>query len=171
MAPSPIIVRRADPGDLEEVVRLCAAHAAYERADYDPVGKAEQLRSLMFGASPRLYCIVAEDEGGIIGYATWSLEMSTWDARLYAHMDCLYLDPEARGNGAGQRLVALLSHDALAAGCHLMQWQTPAFNTRAMPFYARLGATRKDKVRFFLDAQAMEQLAEEVPTQPSFPHP
>lgn len=156
---SAVVIRSALPDDLSELIRLCAAHAAYEQATYDPAGKAERLGALLFTTSPRLFCVVAEHAGDLIGYATWSQEVSTWDAWLYAHMDCLYLDPQARGSGMGRRLMARVAREALAAGCRLVQWQTPTFNTRAMRFYARLGATRKEKVRFFLDAHAMKRLA------------
>lgn len=35
-------------------------------------------------------------------------------------------------------------------GCEGIQWQTPIFNTRAMKFYERHGATANDKRRFYL---------------------
>ena len=152
-------IRPARPGDLAEVSRLCAAHAAYEQADFDPAGHRERLGSLLFGAGARLTCVVAAREVGLAGYATWSQEVSTWDAWLYAHMDCLYLDPDARGGGVGRRLVAHVVRGAVRAGCQAVQWQTPSFNTRAMAFYDRLGATRKDKARFALDAATMRALA------------
>lgn len=158
--PDAVAIRAARPDDLDAIVRLCAAHAAYERAEYDPAGKRERLRALLFGPSPRLRALIAERGGKAVGYATWSEEASTWDAWLYAHMDCLYLDADARGSGAGRLLVARLAHDALAQGCRLVQWQTPAFNTRAMRFYDRLGATRKEKVRFYLDEPAMTRLSQ-----------
>lgn len=156
----PTTVRSAHPDDLDEIIRLCAAHAEYERADYDPAGKRERLDGLLFGPSPRLFCLVAERADSLVGYATWSEEVSTWDAWLYAHMDCLYLDPDARGSGAGRLLVSQLARGALGRGCRLVQWQTPAFNTRAMRFYDRLGATRREKARFYLDKRAMERLSE-----------
>jgi hypothetical protein len=33
----------------------------------------------------------------------------------------------------------------------MLQWQTPVFNEKAIRFYHRMGATSKDKVRFFLE--------------------
>ena len=154
-------VRSAHPDDLNEIIRLCAAHAEYERADYDPVGKRERLDGLLFGPSPRLFCLVAERGDSLVGYATWSEEVSTWDAWIYAHMDCLYLDSDARGSGAGRLLLSQLARDALGRGCRLVQWQTPVFNTRAMRFYDRLGTTRKEKVRFYLGGEGLERLAEQ----------
>lgn len=43
--------------------------------------------------------------------------------------------------------------EALRLNCKTIQWQTPAFNKRAMKFYERLGAYGKDKVRYFLDVK------------------
>lgn len=152
-------IRTARPDDLDEMVRLCAAHAAYERVEYDPVGKAEGLRKLLFASEPALFCrIVERNEGaGLAGYASWSLEVSTWAATRYAHMDCLYLDADARGQGLGHALVATIAADALVRGVAELQWQTPAFNADAIRFYERLDATRKEKIRFCLDRDAVGQ--------------
>jgi ribosomal protein S18 acetylase RimI-like enzyme len=35
--------------------------------------------------------------------------------------------------------------------CVNVQWQTPIFNERAIKFYHRIGATGKEKLRFFMD--------------------
>ncbi len=72
MALDTIIIRLARPSDLDEIIRLCAAHAEYEQADYDPAGKRKRLGPLLFGPSPRLFCLVAERAGALVGYATWS---------------------------------------------------------------------------------------------------
>lgn len=153
-------IRTACPDDLDEMVRLCAAHAAYERAGYDPVGKVEGLRKLLFASEPALFCrIVEREEGaGLAGYTSWSLEVSTWAAARYAHMDCLYLDSDARGQGLGHALIATIAADALARGVAELQWQTPALNADAIRFYERLDATRKEKFRFCLDRNAMGRL-------------
>jgi tRNA G18 (ribose-2'-O)-methylase SpoU/L-amino acid N-acyltransferase YncA len=157
-----IIVRAARPGDLAEIVRLCAAHAVYERSEYDPAGAAERLAALLFGPAPRLHCLIATRDDRPVGYASWSIEVATWEATVHAHMDGLYLDEAARGRGIGRRLMARLARDARAAGCRQLQWQTPSFNVRAMPFYDRLGPTRLDKVRYTLDGPALDELADEA---------
>lgn len=73
-------IRRAVPADIEEIVRLCAEHAADERAGYDAEGKAKRLQPFLFGTTPRLYCLIAEQDGNVLGYATYMYEFSTWDA-------------------------------------------------------------------------------------------
>jgi len=46
-------IRPVSKDDLDEVVELCALHAAYEKADYDPTGKKEKLARLIFSREER----------------------------------------------------------------------------------------------------------------------
>lgn len=70
---------------MEDLIVLCAEHAAYERTDYAPEGKREALSAMLFAPDARLLCLVAEDGSGLIGYASFSVEVSTWDADRNAH--------------------------------------------------------------------------------------
>ena len=63
-------IREAIPSDIDEIINLCAEHAEYERADYSYEGKAEKLAAFLFAEQPRLYCLIVEDNTGILGYAT-----------------------------------------------------------------------------------------------------
>lgn len=143
-------IRKAGPADIEEIVQLCAEHAEYERAAYEAEGKAEKLFAYLFADEPCLYCLIAEQGDEVLGYATYMFEFSTWDAGFYAHMDCLYLRPQARGFGIGEALVQEIVKAAKAQGCSVVQWQTPDFNVRAIKFYHRIGAQAKSKQRFYL---------------------
>ncbi len=68
----------------------------------------------------------------------------------YLYMDCLFVKEFARGLGIGEKLVRQIEMEGKKLNCHLIQWQTPDFNTPAIRFYERLGATSKSKERFFL---------------------
>lgn len=146
-------VRPLERRDLERLVELCAEHAAYEQAPYDKTGKSERLAGLTFGdGAPgdgaRLWIWVVDEGDGAVGFVSFSFETSTWEARRFLHMDCLYLRPEARNRGLGRRL---LNHGAELArrhGVEEIQWQTPTWNRGAIRFYGRLGAEAKEKLRF-----------------------
>lgn len=153
-------IRNVTLVDLTELVVLCAEHAAYERSHYDPQGKEEALRIMLFAPEARLHCLVAEAEGKLIGYATFSVECSTWDAAYYMHMDCLFLRSEARNKGLGKQLMKAIAQQALEMGVTRMQWQTPSFNVDAVRFYDRLGPVKKEKYRLFLDEAETKALAE-----------
>jgi len=145
--------------DLDELADLCVEHAAYEGAGPLPEGRAERLEPLLFGPSPRLHGLVVEQGRQLVGFATWTVQVSTWDAAPYLYLDCLFLRPSARGNGIGRELMACLAQAALDAGCDHVQWQTPTDNVGAIRFYDRLGATPRSKARYVLDGDALASLA------------
>ncbi len=159
---SRIVIRPPEATDLESLVALCADHAAWEQAAYDTTGKAERLAALVLGPSPRIACLVAAEGARLVGYATWTYDASTWDAREFAYLDCLYLAEDHRSRGLGRALLARVAAAARAAGCDQVQWHTPEFNHGAIRFYTRTGATQKPKIRFFLEGRALEALAGEA---------
>ena len=170
MPSAPLTIRPAHPDDLDQLVLLCAAHAAFEGVTYTIEGKSERLATLLFAPHARLYSLVAEWQDDLVGYATWTPQVCTWDARLYAYMDCLYLIPQARSYGIGRKLMAHLMRDAFALGCRQVQWQTPADNSRAISFYDKLGTTRKEKARFAMTVQAMHHIMQTTLPDP-YPPP
>lgn len=145
-----LVLRPVEPADLPQLVALCAEHAAFEQAAFAENGQAARLAVYLFGPRPAAYGLVVAREDELLGFATYMPEFSTWDAAYYLHLDCLYLRPELRDRGVGRRVMNAIGHEAHRLGCWLIQWQTPAFNTNAIAFYRRLGATEKQKVRFYL---------------------
>lgn len=144
-------IRVVEEKDLDELVELCAAHAAYEQCDYDKEGKKEALGSSLCKVDSDLKCLVVEVEAGLVGYATFIRQYSTWDAGYYLYMDCLYLKEECRGAGIGKKLLDLIKLQAVDLECFQVQWQTPVNNEKAIKFYQREGAGTKNKVRFFFE--------------------
>jgi GNAT superfamily N-acetyltransferase len=142
-------IRRIRKAELHELIGLCAEHAAYERADFNSEGKIDALRRSIF-ATGRLHAWVAEAQGRAIGYATATLEFSTWKSDEIVHMDCLFVAAEYRGTGAGSALFRAVLEFASEQGVQEVQWQTPDWNVDAMRFYRRKGAAGRPKVRFTL---------------------
>ncbi len=135
---------------IESIIDLCAAHAKFEECEYDRENKGKRLAEDIFGANPKLYCLVAETNEKYVGYITWMKQYSTWDAKEYLYMDCLYLNDEYRGYGIGEALVNHMKDYGRKEKIDLVQWQTPDFNVRAIKFYKRIGASSLSKERFFL---------------------
>jgi len=144
------LIRFATQTDLPEMLELIAAHAAYEKAEFNSEGITERLEKALFSEHPALYCLVVELDGQLIGYATYMKQYSTWDAGWYIYMDTLFMNDVSRGRGIGEELMNRIKAESIKLGCGLIQWQTPDFNTRAIKFYHRIGATSKPKERFFL---------------------
>lgn len=147
-----VLLRKAVPADIGQLVELCRLHAEYEGAAYDPVGKADKLTQVLFAEPAVLHCLVAVSGTTLLGYASATKEFSTWDADYYLHMDCLYLRAEARGLGLGTQFIHQLKTLAQQLNCSHLQWQTPADNDKAIAFYHQQQARSKDKKRFYLDS-------------------
>ena len=92
-------VRPVSRQDLAALVVLCGEHAVYERAVHASAGMAEGLARALFATPPRLHAWVAEAGGELLGYATATTEFSTWQAREFLHMDCLFVREGRRGDG------------------------------------------------------------------------
>ena len=142
------LVRDCKEEDLFILVKLCQKHADFEQAEYNPEGKEELLRNALFSNSKRLFCLVVEVDSKVVGYTSYTFDFSTWDAKQFLYMDCLYLEPDFRGYGIGENLIDKLKIIAQQENCVNMQWQTPVFNERAVKFYKRIAAAGKEKVRF-----------------------
>jgi GNAT superfamily N-acetyltransferase len=146
-------VRPAQAGDAGALAALCRAHAAFEELPYRAEGHASRLaHALEHG---RLHAWVAERDGDIVGYASATLDFSTLSARTFVHLDCLYLDPQARNRALGSALMAAVAEFGRRQGCSDMQWQTPAWNEAALRFYDRSGARRLAKQRYTLPLAAV----------------
>lgn len=143
-------VRAAVPGDIPSLIGLCAEHAQYERATYSAASKPDLLQRALFAEPARLFAWIAWNDQVAIGYATATVDFSTWDACQYLHMDCLFVQDHARGKAVGTKLLHAAIEKARALGLRELQWQTPDWNHDAMGFYARHGASAKPKQRFVL---------------------
>lgn len=145
------LIRQIRQTELPRLVEMCQAHADYEQALYNAKGKEEKLNAVLFSKNKKLFCYVVESNSNLAGYFTYTFDFSTWDAQLFLHLDCLYLEPEYRGKRIGEKVFEKLKAIAKENNCINIQWQTPMFNTAAIKFYKRIGSEGKDKVRFYLD--------------------
>ncbi|HAA13894.1 MAG TPA: N-acetyltransferase [Cytophagales bacterium] len=144
-------IRPYQEQDIDQLIELCATHAAYEQSDYSEEGKREALQETLVSPQAELRCLVVAVGPELVGYATFVRQYSTWDAAYYLYMDCLFLKEAWRGYGIGKKLLDRIKQIATEEGYFQVQWQTPVTNSQAIKFYKREGAMAKDKVRFFLN--------------------
>jgi GNAT superfamily N-acetyltransferase len=148
-----VAVRRATFDDLPRLVELITAHAEYESSTVTVPRLATRLADTLIEPQIRAACFVAEigtSTTALIGYATCTTEFATWSASEYLHMDTLYVDDAHRNHGIGRLLLNSITTHAAHLGLREVQWQTPDWNTDAVRFYERVGATATNKTRFKL---------------------
>jgi len=143
-------IRPCKRADLPSIVRLCEKHATLEDASFDPTNKIHLLESAIFGEHQLLHCYVVEIDDACIGYYSYTFDFSTWDAKIFLYLDCLYLEPCCRGMGIGKEIMRRLTDEARKKNCMNIQWQTPILNEDAIKFYHAIGGISKQKERFTL---------------------
>jgi GNAT superfamily N-acetyltransferase len=145
-----VAIRPAVPQDCSVLLTLIAEHARFERG----VATITHLELLSILASevPPVAILVATRDEEVLGYAAITFDFGLWRARPWAHLDCLFVREESRGLGLGAMLLGAAVDFALASGIDRVEWQTPAWNERAIAFYRRAGALDTFKVRFTLSA-------------------
>jgi GNAT superfamily N-acetyltransferase len=159
---APVAVRYAQPSDLEGIWDMLRALAVYEKLESYLTGSAEQLGNDLFGSRPKLECLVAEQGGGLVGYALFFPVYSSFRTRGIIWLEDLFVKDEVRGSGAGRTLLARLAAIALERGCLRLAWDVLDWNAPSIEFYERMGASR-NPVSWFnytLDEAGMKALVD-----------
>jgi GNAT superfamily N-acetyltransferase len=148
-----VLIRRAQPLDAADLLALITEHIRYERADVTvEADLVHRLDAWMDQGRIEIFVAAAPqpfpDGRGLLGYAALTRDVATWTGREYGHLDCLFVREPARGHGVGRRLFNHVLERCREVGLSQIQWQTPAWNLRAVGFYERLGAIHHPKQRF-----------------------
>ncbi len=140
-----MIVRAATPEDVVTILGFIRDLAAFER-EPDAVEASEAtLAEALFGASPAAEAVIAEADGGAVGFAVFFHNFSTWTGRRGVYLEDLYVTPQARGRGVGKALLQHLAALALDRGCARFEWSVLDWNADAIAFYRSIGAVAMDE--------------------------
>lgn len=134
--------------------------AEYERARENVVGTPELLTDALFGARPAAEAVIAELDGVRVGFALFYQTFSTWECRPGIWLEDLYVSPQHRGTGAGWALLRHLALITVERGCPRLEWAALDWNTPALDFYARAGASLLEEWRIHrLAGEALQHVA------------
>lgn len=162
---TPITVRAATPRDLPRLVSLCDRLNAYLSLETGHLD-VRRFRSAIFGVRAFVFADVAQaapkgGEAALVGYALSHDAFTTDRGERGLYLIDLYVEPPARGAGAGRRLMASVAARAKKRGATHVWWGSMAGAARARRFYARLGA-QDDRIHsHFLSGPAFDVLAAE----------
>ncbi|RVU02139.1 GNAT family N-acetyltransferase [Novosphingobium umbonatum] len=143
-----IVIRQAEIGDCTGLNGLIIAHAAFEHGQASL--SHDDLLTLLTEPCPASRIIVAASSTALLGYAALTVDFSLWRARYWAHLDCLFVHEDCRGQAIGGRLFDAAKALARTLGVDSMEWQTPSWNENAAGFYRAKQASCTHKMRFFL---------------------
>ncbi len=153
-------LRRAEVGDVNEILELIRELAAYEREPQAARATAADLLRDGFGTEPKFQVTMAEWGERVAGFALYFYNYSTWEGRPGLYLEDLFVREEFRGRGIGKGLLVHLAQVAVGAGCTRFQWQVLDWNQSALTFYESLGArVRREWLPMLLEGAALQRLA------------
>ena len=154
-------VRPVAPAEVPRVWELLRGLAEYEKLSDVVAGDAAMLREALFGPGDRLRGLVAERAGRLVGYALFYPVFASFRGRWRLWLEDVYVEPEARGSGAGAALMAELARLTLEGGYFALDWEVIDGNRPALDFYEHLGAhpVGTDWLRYRLDGDALAKMA------------
>jgi GNAT superfamily N-acetyltransferase len=160
MTTSPsLAIRRARPGDEQDILRLIRALADYENEPDAVKATSQGLAEKLFGPDPRVFAHVAEFDGRIVAMAVWFFTFSTWTGKHGLYLEDLFVDPEARGHGIARALFEALAAEAKANDCARIDWWVLGWNELAKGLYRRLGGRHMDEWEpWRIDGDALDRL-------------
>ena len=139
------IVREATPADCPQILELIHELAVYEKEPDAVRNTVQDLENHLFGADPKVFAHVAEDESGtVIGVAIWYLTYSTWEGRHGIHLEDLYVRSARRGSGTGTALLRTLAQICVERGYKRLEWAVLDWNEPAIKFYDSIGSSSMD---------------------------
>jgi GNAT superfamily N-acetyltransferase len=139
-----VTVRVAHPLDTPTILGFIRKLADYEKLLHEVECTEEDLRRDLFGENPRAFCDIAERGGKPVGFALWFYSYSTFRGRAGIYLEDLFVEPGARGVGAGKALLRRLAQRCVEAELGRLEWAVLDWNAPSIAFYDSLGAMTKD---------------------------
>jgi GNAT superfamily N-acetyltransferase len=144
-----VMIRPATVDDIPAITQLVRALARYERLESECTTTEDDLRTHLFGPRPYAEVFLAEENGRVIGFASFFHNFSTFLGRPGLYLEDLYVLPQERGRGWGKALFVAVARVALERGCGRFEWQVLHWNEPAIIFYQALGADLIEQWRVF----------------------
>lgn len=147
--PSDSRIREAIPEDIHELHSLVCELANYENLGHTVISTPTDLQEALFSETPRAEALVAETPGAtgaespfrLSGMAIFHPSFSTFTGRPGLWLEDVYVRPECRDAGIGKAFLERFLTIARERGCARAEWSVLDWNTPAIKFYERLGAT------------------------------
>jgi len=140
------VIDLATEADLPDLLPLMRGYCDfYEVAPGDDALLAMSRELIADPVKEGLQLIARDQDGRAVGFATVFWTWSTLTADRLGVMNDLFVEPDARGTGVAEALIAACADRCRDRGVTELDWQTAADNHRAQGLYDRIGATRSDR--------------------------
>jgi len=144
------IVREASSGDRERFIEMWRAFVGAKPSEPGNPDMAEINWARATDPAHPLECLLAVNDGVPRGFTLFTELPFTWSAKNVCYLLDIFVDPESRGSGHAQAMIAHLVALGRRRGWYKIFWMTEPDNERARRFYDRV-AKQMNYVRYDLE--------------------
>lgn len=153
-------IREATVNDVPVILTLIKKLAEFERLPDQVIATEEILRETLFGEGAVARVILAEVNGGPVGFAVYFYNFSTFVGRPGIYIEDIYILSGHRGTGIGEAMMRHCARVAMEKGCGRIEMAVLHWNP-ARSFYERCGAeAMEDWIIYRISGDAVRRLAE-----------
>ncbi|HVN36534.1 MAG TPA: GNAT family N-acetyltransferase [Casimicrobiaceae bacterium] len=120
---------------------MIRALAEYEKLTDICVAKTSDIEDALFGPNPAAEALIAWNNRLPAGFALFFHNFSTFLGRRGLWLEDLFVRDEYRHRGCATALLRALAAIAEERRCGRFEWAVLDWNTRAIDFYEKMGAT------------------------------
>jgi GNAT superfamily N-acetyltransferase len=135
-----VTVREATISDIDIVYDLIIAIAKHHNQEQYVVTSKDELIKFGFCEKPSFGVLLAEVNGEIAGYCSYTWNYSIWLGSSYMNIDDVFVWEKFRGQLVGEKLMLNAKEVCLTKGASRIKWEVEQNNYGAIKFYERLGA-------------------------------
>jgi len=143
-----VTVREATSSDVDTVHDLIIAIAKHHNQEKYVVTNKNELLKSGFGSTPSFGVLLAEIDGEVAGYCSYTWNYSIWLGSNYMNIDDVFVWEKFRGKQIGESLMLKAKEVCLSKGAKRIRWEVEQDNHGAIRFYERLGANCEIKGLF-----------------------
>ncbi|VVC76677.1 hypothetical protein AQUSIP_20010 [Aquicella siphonis] len=155
-------IKSATLEDVPVILSFIRQLADYEKLAHEVIATEDSLRKHLFGSKPYAEVILSYLDNVPVGFALFFHNFSTFLGKPGLYLEDLFVLPEKRGSGIGQKMLAYLACLAKERGCGRLEWWVLDWNEPAIHFYQRLGAQAMNEWTVYrVTGEALNDLAEQ----------
>ncbi|MEM9814186.1 MAG: GNAT family N-acetyltransferase [Pseudomonadota bacterium] len=133
-----LTIRRPEARDQRAWSTLWTAYLAFYHTEVAPDVHRTTFGRLIDVEVADYAGFIAEDDEGPLGIVNYITHRHGWRIENVVYLQDLYVDPRARGTGAGRALIEAVYAAADAAGTPTVYWLTQEGNATARRLYDRI---------------------------------
>lgn len=146
-----LTVREATISDIDTVYDLIIAIAKHHNQQQYVVTTKNELLTSGFGSASSFGVLLAELNGQVAGYCSYTWNYSIWLGSTYMNIDDVFVWENFRGKQVGETLMRKAKEVCLNKGASRIKWEVEQNNHGAIKFYEGLGAKMDIKGLFRWD--------------------